>query len=202
VVRELETAEGKRQKFKFLTQDSEKVYCRDSIRHTSQKSFCADETGRQKKKLRERKVLRALHLSEAVDKNKNLHGDLTGHACSAVKKNNFCAPCCPHTSTRKWQKKYFPCCAGDTTFAEATGHKKNYCAADSDRTLKKATRTAQERGCDQTPWHACSAETKKNSGARADQKKLHGALTRCMPGCDRTAPKIKNLRTSRVEATG
>jgi hypothetical protein len=33
VVREPETAEGRRQKFKFLTQDSEKVYCRDSMRH-------------------------------------------------------------------------------------------------------------------------------------------------------------------------
>jgi hypothetical protein len=31
VVREPETAEGRCQKFKFLTQDSEKVYCRDSM---------------------------------------------------------------------------------------------------------------------------------------------------------------------------
>jgi hypothetical protein len=73
----------------------------------SKQSFCSDETGRQKKKLRKRKVLRALHLSVAVDKNKNLHGALTGHACSAVTKNNFCAPCRPHTSARKWQKNIF-----------------------------------------------------------------------------------------------
>jgi hypothetical protein len=31
VVREPETAEGRCQKFKFLTQDSEKVCCRDSM---------------------------------------------------------------------------------------------------------------------------------------------------------------------------
>jgi hypothetical protein len=39
-------------KFKFLTQDSEKVDCRDSMRQKkkSKPSVCADETGRQKKK--------------------------------------------------------------------------------------------------------------------------------------------------------
>jgi hypothetical protein len=125
VVREPETAEGRRQKFKFLTQDSEKVYCRDSMRHKkSKQSVCADETGRQKKKLRTRKVLRALHLSVAVDKNKNLHGALTGHACSAVTKKYFLRTLPPSHFCAEVTKKYFPCCAGDTAFAEATGHKK------------------------------------------------------------------------------
>jgi hypothetical protein len=68
------------------------------------------------------------------------------------KKNNFCAPCRPHTSPRKWQKKYFPCCAGDTAFAEATGHKKVTArAVKTEQTAtghKKAPRTALERGCD------------------------------------------------------
>jgi hypothetical protein len=43
--------------FKFLTQDSEKVYCRDSMRHKKSKRFYADETGRQKKKLRGEKKI-------------------------------------------------------------------------------------------------------------------------------------------------
>jgi hypothetical protein len=41
VVREPETAEGRRQKFKFLTQDSEKVYCRDSMRQKNQNQVSA-----------------------------------------------------------------------------------------------------------------------------------------------------------------
>jgi hypothetical protein len=46
----------KRQKFKFLTQDSEKVYC---MRHKkSKQSFCADKTERQKKKLRKKSSAR------------------------------------------------------------------------------------------------------------------------------------------------
>jgi hypothetical protein len=57
-------------KIKFLTQDSEKVYCGDSMRQKkSEPSVCADETGRQKKKeLRKRKVLRAQQRSDRTKK--------------------------------------------------------------------------------------------------------------------------------------
>jgi hypothetical protein len=51
VVREPETAERRCQKkFKFLTQDSEKVYCRDAMQKKTKLSVCADETGQEKKK--------------------------------------------------------------------------------------------------------------------------------------------------------
>jgi hypothetical protein len=89
----------------------------------SKQSVCADETGRQKKKLRKRKVLRALHLSVAVDKNKNRHGALTERLLGYEKKY-FLRTLPPSHFCAKVTKKYFPCCAGDTAFAEATGHKK------------------------------------------------------------------------------
>jgi hypothetical protein len=99
VVTEPETIEGKLQKFKFLTQDSGKVYCRDSMRHKkSKKKFCADETGRQKKA-------------------------------------NFCAPCRPDTSTRKWPDRktnfVFLAARADKACADATGHKKVAAWADT-----------------------------------------------------------------------
>jgi hypothetical protein len=61
----------------------------------------------------------------AVDKNKNLHGALTRHACSAVTKKYFLRTLPPSHFYAEETKKYFPCCAGDTAFVEATGHKKN-----------------------------------------------------------------------------
>jgi hypothetical protein len=99
VVTEPETIEGKLQKFKFLTQDSGKVYCRYSMRHKkSKKKFCADETGRQKKA-------------------------------------NFCAPCRPDTSTRKWPDRktnfVFLAARADKACADATGHKKVAAWADT-----------------------------------------------------------------------
>jgi hypothetical protein len=55
VVREPETAEGRRQKFKFLTQDSEKsVLQRFHAPKKSKQSVCADETGHKNKRLRAR----------------------------------------------------------------------------------------------------------------------------------------------------
>jgi hypothetical protein len=63
VVREPETAEGRCQKIKFLTQDSEKVYCRDSVQKNKTKCLRRWDQTAKEKELRKRKVLRALYPS-------------------------------------------------------------------------------------------------------------------------------------------
>ena len=55
-------------------------------------------------------------------------------------------------------------------YADETGRQKKKL-----RPKKSSARPALERSCDQ-------------------KKLLHGALTRCMPGCDRTAPNKKSAR--------
>jgi hypothetical protein len=76
--------------FKFLTQDSEKVYCRDSMRHKKSKRFYADETGRQKKKLRGEKKF--LHEQTAArmrpDSQKKF---VAQRRCDRTAKENFCS---------------------------------------------------------------------------------------------------------------
>jgi hypothetical protein len=186
VVREPETAEGRRQKFKFLTQDSEKSELQrfHAPQKKSKQSVCADETGRQKKtKLRKRKVLRALHLS------------MTG-------KKIFCAHPAALTLLHGSKRNIF--LAARVTQRPVTKKllRKLSKLADSDRTQKqKAARTTVECGCDRSKKNMCAQLLLTESDWAKKNKRIAGAAAE-VKRPDRERKNKRNSARAQLLLTG
>jgi hypothetical protein len=92
-------------KFKFLTQDSEKVYCRDSMRHKKSNSSAQMRPDGKRKSCAAQKnnFARADCCADATGQKKNNSAlaDCYPEATGQAKRKNFCAPCRPDTSARK-----------------------------------------------------------------------------------------------------
>jgi hypothetical protein len=163
--------------FKFLTQDSEKVYCRDSMRHKKSKGSAQMRPDGKRKSCAAKKI--------------SARADCCADATGQPKKN-----CCAATMRPDSKRKF---CSADRHFCAEATQKKKVARADTDewtatgQAKRKFLRALQLTGCDRASQKKLRALTLEHGCDRTKKKILHGALTllaRLWPD----SPKKKSAR--------